>query len=247
MENQVEEEIDLVDLFYYLKKKIWLIVAAIVLCAAAGFSVSNFLMTPQYEASTRMYVLNRSSEGSVSYTDLQISNQFAKDYKVLITGQNVTKEVIGILGVDMTPEQLEKKIAVTAPDDTRVLQITVTDTDPQRAADIANCVREVASVQLQEIMDVDAAKVIYEADVPEEPSGPSVRKFTILGAALGFLAAVGILSAVHLLDDTIRTEEDVERYLGLGVLGVIPLSSEMGNTGMAKKKSAAKPQENRKK
>ena len=103
---------------------------------------------------------------------------------------------------------------------------------PQRAADIANCVRNVASQQLESIMDVDAVNLVYEAEVPERKSGPSVVKNTAIAALLGLLCAVGIFVIIYVLDDTIRTEEDVERHLGLSVLGVIPLDKELSNMAM---------------
>ncbi len=223
MENEIE--IDLLELLRYLKKKFWVIVAACGVCALAALIASQLFMTPKYTASTRVYVLNRSNENTVVYSDLQLSSQLLNDYKVLITGQNVTREVIKELGLNMSANQLSKKIDVTAPDNTRVLQISVTDTDPQRAADIANEVREVAALQIKQIMDVDSVNIIYEADVPTQPSSPNVKINVILGAVLGIFGSILILSVVFIRDDTIRTEEDVEQYLGLSTLGVIPDST----------------------
>lgn len=176
MENQHEMELDLLDLFYYLKKRIWIITVSFVLCGVIGFVISAFLITPRYTASTRMYVLNRTNESNVIYADLQISSYLLNDYKVLITGQNVTQEVIRRLELSREPAHLATQIEVTSPSSTRVLQINVTDTDAQLAADIANCVREVASEQIQNVMDIDAVKLVYEADVPNKPSSPNVWK-----------------------------------------------------------------------
>ena len=88
-----------------------------------------------------------------------------------------------------------------------------------------------ASVQIKEIMGVDAVNLVYAAETPQGKSGPSVTKNTLIAALVGLVAAVGVLVVIYLLDDTIRTEDDVERYLGLSVLGVIPISSEMGSLG----------------
>lgn len=239
MDNHIEEEIDLLDLFYYLKKRIVIIAAAFLACAVIGFLGTKLFITPTYTAATRMYVLNRTNETTISYSDLTASAYMVNDYEVLITGQNVTKEVINQLGLDMTNSKLSSLISVEAIDSTRVLQIKVVDTDPQRAADIANCVREVASQQILEIMDVDAVNLVYEAEVPEKKSGPSTMKNTLLAAMLGFIAVVGVLVVIYLLDDTIRTEEDVERYLGLGTLGVIPVTAEWENA--VKRKTKALP------
>lgn len=232
MENQNEMELDLLELFHYLKKKLWLIGAAFLVCAVVGFAVSQLLMAPKYTAATRMYVLNRTSEANVVYADIQTSTYLLNDYKVLITGENVTTEVIRMLGLNDTPRQLEGKIKVTAPDNTRVLQINVTEKDPVLAADIANCVRDVAAAQIEEIMDVDAVKLVYPAAVPENPSSPNVMLNTMIAAAFGVFLSVFVLVVAFMLDDTIRTEEDVARYLGLSTLGVIPAAEELGMNGV---------------
>ena len=231
MEHQNDIEIDLVELYYYLRRKFALILASIVLFTVLGFGVSTFAMDRQYTASTRMYVLNRSNEMSVVVSDIQISSYLLNDYKVLITGQNVTKEVVEMLDLPISPKSLESRIHVTAPDNTRVLQISVTYGDPVLAADIANCVREVAARQIEEIMDVDAVKLVYEADIPKGPSSPNIPLYTFLSFVLGTVLSVGALSVKFMMDDTIRTEEDVEQYLGLGTLGVIPLSKDFEISG----------------
>lgn len=244
MEMQREEmEIDLIDLFFYLKKKIVMIIAAFVAFAVAGALFTTFFMKDEYTAKTRMYVLSRTSDTGISTSDYSIANYMVKDYEVLITGENVTREVINKLGLDMSVAELTSKISVSAIDSTRVLQIVVVDNKPQRAADIANCVMEISSKQIKAIMDVDAVNVVYEAEVPTQKSGPSLTKNTAIAAVLGAVLAIGVLVVVYLLDDTIRTDEDVTRYLGLGTLGVIPASKELetaGNMGAAQKKKKKK-------
>ena len=228
MERQHEEmELDLLDLFYYLKKRILIIAAVCLVFAVIGFVGTKAFITPTYTTNTRMYVLNRSNENNFVTSDFQIATYVMNDYKALITGRNVTKEVVERLDLTISPEDLSNKINITSPENTRVLQINITDTDPQRAADIANVVREVASEQIERIMDVDAVKMVYEAEVPQNPSGPSAMRNTVLAAMLGGILIVGVYVAIYILDDTIRTEEDVTRYLGLGTLGVIPVSMEM--------------------
>lgn len=244
MEVQREEmEIDLLDLFFYLKKKILIILAAFMLFAVAGAVVTTFFMKDEYTAKTRMYVLSRSNESSISSADYSTANYMIKDYEVLITGENVTREVIDRLDLKMDVSELAGKISVSAIDNTRVLQIVVVDNKPQRAADIANCVREVSGEQIKKIMDVDAVNLVYEAEVPTKKSGPSLTKNTAVAAILGAVVAIGVLVVIYLLDDTIRTDEDVTRYLGLGTLGVIPASKELetiNNVGVVQKKKKKK-------
>lgn len=236
MERKEEFELDLLGFFYYLKKRLHIIAIAMLISVLIGLVFTVFIIPTKYTASTRIYVLNRSDESSVVYSDIQLSSQLLNDYKVLITGRNVTQKVISDLGLTMSTADLAKMISVTAPDNTRVIQISVEDTDPERAANIANAVCTTASQQIQAIMAVDAVKNVYEAIVPTKPSSPNIPVCVFLTFLLGTLGTVAVLFAIYVLDDTIRSEEDVERYLGLSTIGVIPVSAELGNAGKKKKK-----------
>lgn len=242
-------EINLLDLFYYLKKKILIIVASFLLFAVAGAVFTMVFIPKEYTAKTRIYVLNRSGEADLSSSDYNVADFIVRDYEVLITGENVTREVRDQLKLDMSISELTRKISVSSIEKTRVLQIVVVDTDPNRAAAIANCVREVSSTQIEKIMDVDAVNLIYAATVPTEKSGPNVTENTILAAIIGLVLSISVLTVIHLIDDTIRTDEDVSRYLGLSTLGIIPASgklSKTSGTGAVRKKntvnSGKKPQ-----
>ena len=232
MEQQEKQiEIDLIGLLNYLKKRIVIILAVVLVFAVLGLLYSVLFTTPRYVAETRLYVLNRSSTIGVQGSDYQVSTYMLQDYQILITGKNVTKKVVEQLNLNMSPEALSSKISVSAPEETRVLQINVTDTDPEQAAAIANKVCEVAMQELKRLTDADAVHQVYEAEVPRYSSGPSVKKIVMIAAILGFMAIIGVLTVLFVLDDTIRTEEDVERYLGLSVLGVIPECREI-NTAL---------------
>ena len=242
MEDQKEMDIDLLDLFRYLKKRIPVLLAVFLVSAVVGFVGTKLFIPSKYTAATRVYVLNRSNETAVLSSDFSMSNYMVTDYQVLITGRNVTKEVVEQLDLNMTHEELAKMIRVTAPENTRVLQISVTDTAAQRAADIANRVRDVAVDQIKQIMDVDAVNLVYAAEIPEEPTSPSITKNTLIVALAGLTVAAGVYMVAFLLDDTIRTEEDVQRYLGFSTVGVIPLSEELGRMSKysGRKKSGRK-------
>ena len=232
-------EINLLDLFYYLKKKILIIIGITLLFAILGAAFTAIILPDEYTAKTRIYVLNRSGDSDLSSSDYNVSDFIVKDYEVLITGENVTREVRSQLKLDMSLGELASKISVSAIEKTRVLQIVVVDTDPNRAAAIANCVQEISSTQNDKIMAVDAVNLIYAATVPSSKSGPNVTENTAIAAIIGLCLSVAILSVIHILDDTIRTDEDVTRYLGLSTLGIIPASAKLNKTsnpGAAPKK-----------
>lgn len=241
-----EFEIDFTGLLLYLKKKIRVIAAVVLVCALAGFLASAVFMTPKYTASTRVYILNRSNDRYAS-SDFVIASYMLNDYQVLITGRNVTEAVVKDLELEMEPSALAGKIAVSSPENTRVLQIDYTDPDPKQAARIANAVREEAVKQLQSIMEVDAVKLIYAAEVPKASSSPSVSRNTLIAAVVGLVLSVAFYAVIYIRDDSLRTEEDVEQYLGLSTLGVIPAAKDLATEQKKGKKFPLKAGNGRKK
>ena len=202
MEQRAGYEIDLIGVLRYLIKRIRIVIGATVICGVLAFTVCQFFLPRQYVASTRVFILSRSQAENVTAADFVMSDYMVSDCKVLVTGQNVTDIVIGKLDLQMTHEALSRKIRVSAESNTRVLQISVTDRDPQVASDIANCVREVAAEQIKSIMGVDAVNLVYEAKVPQTPSSPNVLKNTILFAALGFISSVCVLAMAFFLHES---------------------------------------------
>ncbi|MCD8356306.1 MAG: Wzz/FepE/Etk N-terminal domain-containing protein [Clostridia bacterium] len=240
MENQNFAEINLLDLLFYIRKKIWIPAVAVVVCSAIVFVISSFVLTPSYTASTRIYILNRSEGTAVNYSDIQSSTQLANDYEALITGRNVTAEVIKDLDLDISNAELAGKIKVTNQEDTRIMQINVTDSDPELAAKLANKIRDVAQQQIVDIMEIDAVNVVYAADVPTSPSAPNTKKNVILAAGIALVLSLCALTVLFVADDTVKTEEDAERYLQLATLGTIPYSRSMGKGSSRTKKRTGK-------
>ena len=238
MENRTENdeiEIDLLEVFSILLSKLWLILSAGLFMALVCFAVSKFLLTPTYESTTKIYILNKTDNSSVTYSDVQMGTQLTKDYAELINSRYVLEEVIQKLSLPMEYKQLLGKVSVTTPSDTRIVSITVTDTDPVQAMNIANCIREAASDHIQNVMDIEAVNVVETANMPTEKAGPSVMKWTLIGGMLGVLILCAIILVQYLLDDTIKSSEDVEKYLGLSTLALIPVSEDE-STGKKKKK-----------
>lgn len=241
MENHRENdviEVDLLEIINALLGRFWLILGGGLLAAAVGFAVSRFVLTPTYESTTKIYILNKSESTTVTYSDVQMGTQLTKDYAELINSRYVLEEVIEKLSLAETEYQdLLDKVSVHTPADTRIVSITVTDTSPRQAMDIANCIREVAGEHIQNVMDIDAVNVVEEANMPTDKAGPSVPKWTLFGGILGVLLVCVAILVHYLLDDTIKTSEDVEKYLGLSTLALIPVAVDENN---AKQKTKRK-------
>lgn len=219
-----EMEIDLWEIFLVLLGKFPLMIAVGLFTALTAFMCTTFIMTPNYESTTKIYILSRQNSDNVTYSDLQVGTQLTQDYAELIQSRFVLEEVIEQLGMDMDYSTLKEKVSVNTPADTRILSITVTDGNPVAAMRIANAVREASSVHIQNVMDIEAVNVAETANLPTEKSSPNVGKNTMLGGMLGVLIVAAITVIAYLTNDTIKTAEDVERYLGLSTLAIIPLN-----------------------
>lgn len=219
-----EMEIDLGEIFMVLVNKIPQMISVGLFAALAVFLVTRFVVTPTYESTTKVYILNKQENSSVTYSDLQMGTQLTKDYAELIRSRFVLEETIQMLGLDTTYESLKTRVTVTTPADTRIIYITVSDHNPAQAMRIANAVREAASQHITNVMDIEAVNVAETADMPSVKSSPAVLKMTVLGGLAGVFIVAAVSILFYLLDDTIKTSEDVERYLGLSTLAMIPLA-----------------------
>lgn len=226
METQQEAELDLLGLLLHLKRKLWLILLVTVFAALIGYVGSKMFTTPQYTATTQVYVYQQDQE-YMDYTNLTVASQLRRDCMVIIKGESVTKEVVQRLQLPMSPKYLGKAIKVETEDNTRILKISYTDVDPERATLIVNTVREVAADATKELMGTDVLRTLFEASLPQAETTTNVRKTTLIAAGVGAGAMIALLVIFFLLDDTIRTEDDVQAHLGLSTLAVIPLSNEL--------------------
>ncbi|MBQ0001820.1 MAG: protein-tyrosine kinase [Clostridiales bacterium] len=218
-----EIEIDLMEIISLLLHRAWIIILAGLTVGLATIAVTMFLITPKFKSTTSMYVLNRQNGETLSSSDMQTSLSLTKDYVELIKSRTVTEGVISQLGLDMTSAQLLGMMSVSNKTDTRILSITVEDVDPYRACDIANALREVGSSHIKSVMDIDAVNMVDAANIPQTKSSPNTTKNGMLGVFAGAAIAIFIILLNYLINDTIQTQEDVEKYLGLSVLGAIPM------------------------
>ena len=171
---------------------------------------------------TKIFVLSQQNVNYLTSTDIQLSSYLTKDYTELIKSRTVAEEVIEKLGLNMSPESLMGQVTAQTKADTRIVTIIVQNEDPKLAQKLANAVREVSATQIVKVMGVQAVNVVDEANLPVAPSSPNVRKNVMSGGAWGCLVAIAIVLLRYLLDDTIKSDEDVERYLNLNVLASIP-------------------------
>lgn len=237
-------EIDLLEVFGLLLNKIWFIGICGAIASIVAFAVSAFVIAPKYESTTSIYIMSRQNDQTLSYSDTQLSSQLTKDYQKLISSRYVYESVIEGCSLDEEYDDLKSRVTINSVTDTRIINITVKDKDPALAQYVANSIREVASEHIKNVTDVEAVNVVDMANLPKEPSEPSVFRWTLIGLLLGIFVSVAIVVIRYLADDTIKSADDVERYLGWSTLALIPsFEEDTSNKKESKKKSDRKKED----
>ena len=226
MKNQDNQtvEIDVLSLVKSLWRRKFLIVVTAFVMAIITLGYNTFIIKPNYTSSTRIYVVIRqpSDNSTLTNQDLQAGSYLVKDYKEIILSQDVLAKVISDLKLNMQPSALAKKITVTVPTDTRIVSIAVSDGDAKEAARVANSLRQVAAEKIIAVTKVADVTTLEEAEVPNSPSSPNIKRNTLIGFLTGGALISMVIIIVEVLDDRVKKPEDVEEALGITLLGVVP-------------------------
>lgn len=220
--TEQEAEIDLIDLAWALLDKIHYIVLCFLIGAVIMNAYSYFLVRPTYKSTAKMYVVSASKNSVVDLDALNIGTSLTADYEQLMLSYPVLEQVINKLNLDMDSDELAKMITLDNPQDTRILNIDVISTDPKEARDIANTLMEISVDYLPKTMSTNAPNMAQKAKLPDIQDGPSYMKFTLIGAFLGAFLYCLYIVIKYLMDDTIHTAEDMEKYFDIVPLAVIP-------------------------
>ncbi|HEM6088839.1 TPA: capsular biosynthesis protein CpsC [Streptococcus suis] len=214
-------EIDVLSLLKTLWSKKFLIIITALFGAGIAFVYSSFLVTLQFDSTTRIYVVSQNVEAGAGLTnqELQAGTYLVKDYKEIILSQDVLSRVKTELGLI---EDISNKISVSIPVDTRIVSITVRDADPNESARIANSLRTVAAQKIIEVTKVSDVTTLEEAVPAEQPSTPNTKRNIAIGILAGGMLAVSLILIVEVLDDRVKRPQDVEEVMGMTLLGVVP-------------------------
>ena len=225
--QQQQDVIDLVEVFHLLLHKWKLLFVALLAGSVLGGAYCSFLLETTYRAEASLYIT--SSESLLSFSELQLSSALTEDYAYIIKSRTVLERVIDELGLDMDYKQLGDIVGVTNPDSSHVISISVTTSDPEMSRNIANSLLNVSVEQINQIVGNGMPSVIDESVIRAVVTQkPSMSKYIVLGAMLGFVLVAGILIVRMLMDTTIKSEDDVERYLGVPLLSSIPYAKNFG-------------------
>ena len=214
-------EIDLKELSIVLITNwLYLLISAI-LAALIGFGLRLFMISPAYESNALLYVLNKSTS-ITSFADLQTGASLTQDYLIVTKGRPVLEKVIDYLSLPETYEDLEDKVEVNNPANTRFIEVVVKDKDPERAKIICDQIADVAASFIAEKMDQDPPNIVQYGYSDGEPVTHGVLFFTAAGFAAGLIIEIMLLTLVYVTNDDIITPEDVETKVGIKVLASLP-------------------------
>lgn len=216
-------EIDLRELISVLLHKIWIVFLLGIAGAGCALAYSKYLIEPVYTSTASVYIINRQDDSRMTFSDIQTSSSLTKDYMILVKSRPVTEEVINILSLNITNVELAAMIDVSIPSDSRILKISVNNTDPELARVLADTIAQVSARYMVNVMEIEKVNIVEQANHPTSPSSPDILRNTLLGGMIGSVLAVILIVLLYLVNDTIKTAEDIEKYLNMTTLGTIPL------------------------
>ncbi|MEH7611753.1 YveK family protein [Gottfriedia acidiceleris] len=219
----MEETISLQELFGVIKKRLIMIISITVVAAVVTGVISYLFLTPIYQSSTQLLVNQKETKDSSIYQNNQVQTnvQLINTYNVVIKSPAILDEVINQLNLDYTVAELTKNITVVSEANSQVFTVSVQDPDPKQAQTIVNTIANVFQAKIKTIMSVDNVTVLAKADLSENPIKPNKKLNIAIGFVIGLMISVGIAFLLEYLDNTVKTEKQLEELLELPILGVI--------------------------
>lgn len=226
-------ELDLWETLQIIRRKIWIILSCTIVLGLGVFLVSRFLITPQYSASTSMYVYNGEDRADqlITASDLTTSQKLVQTYIVVLTSDTVLNRVADQLDNTYTAKELRDMVQASAIENTEAFRVTVTNPDPAMAQKIANTIAEFAPFDIIRVVKAGSVEVIDHATLPTSQSSPNNLRNGMIGALLGLMLSCMVAIVASMMDSAVRSEEDLTSKFDLPVLGVIPSLTESKENG----------------
>jgi capsular polysaccharide biosynthesis protein len=231
--SRLEEDLDMLDILFVFKKHLKLLVIFAILFAVAGYAVSAYLMTPQFEADATM-IVNSSKEQAetITYDQITAAQQLVDTYAVLLKSDSVMRQVNKNLSLHSTPEKLADCVTVTGVNQTEVLCITVRYPNAHRAAAIANQITKIAPEFIIRTVKAGSVEVISKAKVNTTPVSPNKTQNAAIAMLAGLILAMLIAFTLEVWNNRFVTCNDIQKNLGITVLGIIPAVKDKRKSGI---------------
>ncbi len=230
------EEINIKDFFNYLKKYILIICGVVVIFVIGVFTYDKSIKKPLYTTYTTI-ILTKSNEAQASTTitqnDILLNQKLVETYTKIIKSKLVLDQVISETGITYTAEELGQNVAVEAYENTEMLKISVTDSDPELSASIANSIAQVFSGEVAKIYQMNNISVIDIAQVPEEVSNDTLTRDFFIALFISIFGSIGVIFIIYYFDDSIKLTDDLEEEIGMPVIAKV-FKSDIGSKNRGK-------------
>lgn len=223
--NGINNKLNIKDIMLSALNRWYILCAILAVCTVVTLIYSYFVVTPLYNSTGKIYLMNKDND-KISTSEIALSSYLTKDYENLITDRVVLDEVSDRLGNKYSYNELKNAVSLVNPEDTRFLEITVTTASPNDSKKIVDTVCTVAQEKIIELLGIDRVTIIRNGNISKTPCVPNVKLNLIKAFAVGILLYIAVIIAIVMLDDKITSSEDVDKYLGISVLGNIPYQNK---------------------
>lgn len=224
------EEIDLGELFLYFVQRIYIIIIAVLVCLICGITYTVFLKEPLYKSDVNVIVVSKEKETSSALQSEIIANQkLAATYRELVESRRILKEVIKNLELKYSVRELQEMISVENVNETEIIRITVNSKSAMEAKMIANETAEIFEKEIVDIYNLENVSIIDKAELASSPYNVNLIKDSVIYFALGLVLSCGIIFVIYYFDNTIKSVEQIEKHLGIPVIGTVPSVGKKGN------------------
>ena len=223
------EEIDLTELFdYFLKRALYIVIAAIV-CLILGLTYTLFLKEPKYKSDVNVIIVNKELQATSLQSDLAANQKLAATYRELVESRRILNQVIDNLQLNYTIGELQNMISVENVNQTEIIKITVSSADAKEAKKIADETAEIFQDEVKDIYNLENVSIVDNAVLAKAPYNINIVKESVIYIALGMVLSCGVIFVIYYFDNTIKSIDQVEKRLGVPVIGTVPSVGKKGN------------------
>lgn len=224
------EEIDLGELFSYFVQRIYIIIIAVLVCLICGITYTVFLKEPLYKSDVNVIVVSKEKEtSSALQSEISANQKLAATYRELVESRRILKEVIKNLELKYSVRELQEMITVENVNETEIIRITVNSKSAMEAKMIANETAEIFEKEIVDIYNLENVSIIDKAELASIPYNVNLIKDSVIYFALGLVLSCGIIFVIYYFDNTIKSVEQIEKHLGIPVIGTVPSVGKKGN------------------
>jgi capsular polysaccharide biosynthesis protein len=225
----MEVKMDLIKVFRLILKELWIILIVTIICAILSGVISTYVIKKTYQSTATIMVLQNNINGpntTIQSGDFMVAQQFVNTFMEIVSFPRILDLVSKQLNRKYSADAIKKMVMVTNTTNTLILTISVKCNNAQDASDIANAVVSNFINEVRNILSFDIIKQIDTAKASSSPVSPNIPLNIALAGFVGLFLSVGIIILIAYFDNTIKTEDDITKYLELPVIGLIPLYVE---------------------